>query len=138
MTQKISHDSLTLAGNKTYWFEVAASDKNMESIDIGVYSDRYVVANTYKETDLLFGYQPKAMIAFQVPGGLGYISCGIYDPQIFPQYNKACSVTISSLTKTDVKGTFSATLYQLNNTIGYPSLKDSVQITGGEFYMPVK
>lgn len=138
MTQKSYHDSLKLNGNKVYWFEMAAANNVIETIDIGVYSDSFVVSNTYKEKDLLFGYQPKVMIAYQVPGNMGYISCGLYYLPIFPKYNRNCTVTITELTRTTVKGNFSGTLYQLDNITGQPSLKDSVQITGGEIYMPVK
>ncbi len=138
MTQKSYHDSLTLNGNKVHWFEVAAANNVIETIDIGVYSDSFVVSNTYNEKDLLFSYQPKVMIAYQVPGNMGYISCGIYYLPIFPKYNRNCTVSITELTKTTVKGIFSGTLYQLDNTTGQPSLKDSVQITGGEIYMAVK
>lgn len=130
------HDSVTITGKKIYGFQAGATNSTFESLTIIVWSDRFVVSNTYKETDLVFGYQPKAFIGYQVPGSLGYISYGLYDPQTLAKYRNSV-ITITSISNKEVKGVFSGTVYQQNSS-GDLYLKDSLQITNGEFYLPVK
>jgi hypothetical protein len=130
------HDSVTITGKKIYGFQAGAANSTFESLVIIVWSDSFVVSNKYKETDLVFGYQPKAFIGYQVPGSLGYISYGLYDPQTLAKYRNSV-ITIASISNKEVKGSFSGTVYQQNSS-GDLYLKDSLQITNGEFYLPVK
>lgn len=138
------HDSLIFSGNKVHIFATGGANSNGHIITLGIYSEGLLTANTvYKESDLLFGFQPKVMFIYNSnPGAYAYLSMGSYAPipSAFPQYSgiqRDCKITMTNVTSTNIKGTFSGTVYHEKNN-GDPDLIDKVSITDGEFFLPAK
>lgn len=134
------HDSITVAGKKVHIYAVGAAGMNFHSIQFGIYSDKVLTGTTnYRESDLLYGYQPQMiMIYVNNPTSFGNLSIGSYDPlppYSFPSIPRDCSISLTEVTATSIKGTFSGTVY-LEKPNGEPDLNNKTSITNGEFFLP--
>jgi hypothetical protein len=136
------HDSLIAFGNKIHIFSTGAANQNIHSLQFGIYTDKLLTSNTtYKESELVFGYQPKLIMIYDNnPGTFGNLSIGTYDPFapfLYPGTPRNCVLTIEEITATTIKGTFSGIVYH-EKPNGDPDISTSINITGGEFFLPAK
>jgi hypothetical protein len=138
------HDSLTFNGNKVHIFATGGANINLHSITLGIYDNTLLTsATTYKESDLIFSYQPKVMFIYNNnPGSFGYYSISNYAPipALFPEYagiERDCKITMTNVTSTNIKGAFSGTVYREKNN-GDADVADKIKITDGEFFLPAK
>ncbi len=136
------YDSITVAGNKVHIYTVAAANMNAHSIQIGIYADKPLNASTnFKESELLYSYQPKmTMLYVNNPSGFGNLSIGSYDPlppYSYPSVIRDCNISITELTASSIKGSFSGTVY-LQKSNGEPDVNNKTSITNGEFFLPAK
>lgn len=109
-------------------------------MSIGVYSDSLLKSGYgYKESELLYGFQPMSIFVFNPKAdGVdpGYFSAWIVDPPDNNNILPTCTLTIDPISTTFMKGTFSGILYHEADS-GELDYNDKVNITDGEFYLPI-
>jgi hypothetical protein len=132
---KVNSDGLYSAVLLAYQ-NVNAGTKN--EVTITVFSSTAIAANVayddpQKATETNGSQVPEATIFWEDSTGTGYLSAGEFSDangnMIISGLVANCKLTITELTSSDLKGTFSGTVYNSGN------LSVSDVITDGEFYL---
>jgi hypothetical protein len=132
------HDSMNVV-QKSYWFTgTSANQSGSESLLFSVWDLKKVQIGIYRDNEISFGVQFKALLSFQPVTGLSYHSGGMFNNLVSSGYTANTVITISELTDKVTKGSFSGTLYQVSSNGAPPLLSGALLITEGEFYLPVR
>jgi hypothetical protein len=135
--------TLAIGSNQVTIYSTGATTVSMQNITIYFFTLIPLTSNfTHTETDLLLGTQPE--IIFRYSKNLAsnnYYPITNYDHAgtnpLYAGLVRNFRVTVTAVTATTIKGTFSGTVYH-ENANGDADLSDKIQITNGEFFLPIK
>lgn len=93
---------------------------------------------TYKESNITSGIWHEVMFTYSFPGEKTYwsISTGVTPAdELYPGIPKDCTITLTEVGSATLKGTFSGTVYAIDDN-GETDLTNKIKITDGIFYLP--
>lgn len=137
------HDTIDIgAGIKKHIYQFGMGSNNLaESLSFAVLSyDTLRVNREYKETDYIDPYTQELMFSYSgnPPGSGFYFSSSMYALSNNSGIIQNCSLTVTELGLTHIKGHFSGMVYFQNINTGDPELNKKIVITEGEFFLQIQ
>lgn len=111
---------MTFSNSGSQYVGIVSGFDPSSNVNLQVYSNSAITATTYSGYNVSGGSLVGALVGYHPAGGTLYTSSS--------SSGVTATVTITELTATTVRGTFSATLYAAG--------KPDVSVTNGEFHVP--
>lgn len=143
----VDSTSVSIGGGKVYVYSFGAANGNAESMMLGVYSDKPLVApavfnestifkNTLSSTLVVYGNDAASMASGKTFHNIGFFAPV---PAYFPEtasIKRDFSISFTEYNNTYIKGVFAGTLYRHDGS-GNVEAGVKIPITEGEFKIPV-